>query len=85
MPLLRVLARLLVALAAGAAIFFAYSRLRLRQHLLPGVSPFEARSMWEKSDFYDAEGRRLLARCGWALEICIGGGALGGLLLILAS
>ncbi len=81
--LVRVLGWLAFAVAVAASLLFAYWRLRLREHLRPGVSRFEARLLWEKDDLYTATGRALLARCGFALEVALASGVLGGLLFLL--
>jgi len=79
----RLLGWLAWAVAAAASLLFVFWRLRLREHLLPGTSRFEARRLWEKDDLYTVQGRTLLARCGFALEVGLVSGFLGALLLLL--
>jgi len=82
---LRTLGWLLLTLAAASAVASSYWRLRLREHRLPGVTRLEQGVLWDKDDLYVLEGRRVLALCGWALEIAIASGVLGAGLLALPA
>lgn len=73
---------LLVAAAFGLATL-VICRLRLGWHVHAGASAFERRALWDKDDLYTAEGRRLLAKTAFALELAIASGAAGALLLLL--